>query len=305
MDIFVLLLGWYGCKIQHLDKYREIYKSLIPSLLPSAKLRFRSVTPAPVTHGIVLPPTEINAILEEIHEFYKDKSNTMVKKVIVHAFSNSGGLQLASMQNEMKSQPNKHNFKIDAIICDSLPGYTFGQWSAFRNFYKNVIVPAKYRELLDKSYVGKLLFEMSYGCFNLGMCGIMLQPAHSNARQVMWNYWKLLTAANTKTPSLFLYSTGDRVVDHNTVEAFAEIAQQASGNLGFVESFNFKDSQHVLHYYQYKTLYTQLVHDFLFHFIIISNIIFFFSLHPNFLQIHNNNKIRQALQSSKARVVKI
>lgn len=64
------------------------------------------------------------------------------------------------------------------------------------------------------------------------------------------------------SPQLYLYSEEDELIGVKDVEEYIEHVKKKL-NVQYVDSYNFKDSQHVQHFRKYPDIYKKCINEFL------------------------------------------
>ncbi|KAF9007431.1 hypothetical protein BDQ17DRAFT_1350627 [Cyathus striatus] len=247
----ILIFGWMGAKLPHIFKYTKAYEEIYPGavkILVRSEAQFfwsgkktRQAALAPVietlealgyipmkkreiTHGMPIEP-----FVPEVPP-----------RILVHAFSNGGCAQLATLSNIISSRlPSSQNTSLpktpSLLILDSAPGS--GGIRASQRAFSTAIRNPILRQLVNIFIV--LLY--AYGSI-MGL--IFRKKSILDVMQAVILSPKVLPWFGQWTRRVYLYSTGDNMVPWQEVEKHAKAAEEA----GYVvRKEKFGKSGHVAH----------------------------------------------------------
>ncbi|KAH0833499.1 hypothetical protein J3R83DRAFT_12624 [Lanmaoa asiatica] len=238
----ILVFGWMGALTRHLQHYSRKYAELYPRATqiivkcgPSffwtsergKQNRLLSVVEALETLGC-LPstnnPTQV--------------STRVRPRVLIHSFSNGGGLQLTSLGRLLSSKyPSipPSQLLVSALILDSTPAignfHTIG--IAFSIAIRNPV--ARYVALLI-IYIAHALRLSLQNIFGVETVAVRYTKALLQPRLLPW--------MNSQTPRLYIFSKKDELIPWQEVQKHAEAAKTSGLN---VRCEVYEESAHVAH----------------------------------------------------------
>jgi len=250
----VVLLGWYGSKLRHVQKYSKLYEdqgctTITAHLDPTTIMLKRDRKIGKFVD--VLVPQIANQLRP--HEGIP---------LILHAFSNGGSVVIQSLEQRLESRTTKtgktkkndktqdedwelvqSRYRHGASIFDSAPAYISVKkiLQATRAATSKPLVP--------------ILFT--------SLCGVYMQMRNISAickRKPLfpiefWNHWT--DAPAHSAIQAYVYSTADVVTD---TEKLAELVElRRSKNNQNVKTLVFDDSEHVQHLRKHPEEYTSFV----------------------------------------------
>ncbi|PPQ63247.1 hypothetical protein CVT24_005707 [Panaeolus cyanescens] len=250
----ILIFGWMGAQLSHLLKYVKPYNELYPE---SAKIivcseasffwtgssgRKRNLRPVAEALELLgcLPPSKKGS-----KSFASANIQPIIPgirpTILVHAFSNGGSWQLATLSELLESHisfEDRPNIPLwpSALILDSCPGNGGLQATqrAFSTAIRNPIIRALSRWMIRLiyfvMYIQKAILRRKFDTLE-----IMKEQLNSTS---------LLPWFGKHTRRLYIYSTKDDIIPYHDVEKHATDAESK----GFVvKRRRFDDSPHVAH----------------------------------------------------------
>lgn len=250
----VLLMGWWGAELRHVEKYAKLYHAK-----DCATVSVIADTLQVMMH--LGYPSLDNCVRDAANEVCKIIRNheTSGRKipVIVHTFSNAGTFMAERL--EVLIQQARDDLKVpccedlvllgarlDGEIFDSAPAYPdikLGFTSTNGVVFGNSIIV--------KIIVG-LLFFMA-GALSVIFNWILGLP------DVRWTFWNNMREGRLCLRQAYIYSTADNITNVTQLEELIENRKQFSN----VSVLKLEDSKHVLHMTKHPEAYGKLVDDFL------------------------------------------
>ena len=262
----VVVMGWFASKLRHVRKYSVLYEqrgcATITGSLDSNALI--AIDVAKIQEYVHLIAHEATKLLRQGDDI----------PLVVHAFSNGGGIplmQLEVMMNDATSKTtvsqedadnNKNNKdkdngeseldidwhlikdRLNAHIFDSAPAYpdfeTF--WGALHAGIGNIVV--------------------AFALFSMGAMYYMIVEALDKMKGQMAfrdMYWKHWVDSPLTTPlQAFVYSTADKITKSHKID---ELCKSREDKGVKVVRLRFDDSLHVQHMMKHKDEYCNLLDD--------------------------------------------
>ncbi|KAF8549539.1 hypothetical protein OG21DRAFT_580439 [Imleria badia] len=238
----ILIFGWMGALTRHLENYSRKYAELYPHatqiIVKCAPSFFWTSTRAQLSR--LLPVVEALEALECIPSINTttQESTRVRPRVLVHSFSNGGGLQLTSLGHLLSSKypsiPRSETL-VSALILDSSPSIgnfrTIGM--AFSIAIRNPGVRYIVLVLIYIAHAFRLSLQMVFGVETMGARYLkaLLNP-------------HLLPWMNSQTPRLYVFSKKDQLVPWQGVQQHAETAKKSGLNVRYEV---YEESAHVAH----------------------------------------------------------
>ncbi|THU94893.1 hypothetical protein K435DRAFT_860068 [Dendrothele bispora CBS 962.96] len=236
----ILVFGWMGAKLAHIHKYTKKYEELYPAatqiLIRSEPSFFFSF---PGTRRAKLRP--VVEALQALGYVSTPQSKLISQpRILVHSFSNGGGLQMLSLGQLLHSQgitPEIYRDArtISALIVDSSPG-----GEGFRNairvfaqFFPSLLIRIPLTAILTILYPFRIIRTRIFGTVPLftrlknGLAAPSILP------------W-----FDQSTPRLYIYSRQDEMVPFDEVREHVAHVREAGLN---VREEAFENSPHVAH----------------------------------------------------------
>ena len=223
----ILILSWFAAREAHIAKYVAQHRLLFPtSRILLVRCPLNHVFFPPGVRRQLLPAAQI---LKALLLADRDKNDDGAPGVLVHMFSN-GGMNSMTLLLAMLREDRKHGhvFPRHVMICDSCPGYFHWQriHRAVSHGLPSWVSPLIHLGLAINWFIG----------------GFLLRRDPPPDRQARGLNDKTLAALQTRR--LYLYGTGDDMVDWRDVEDHATRAADAGID---VRREMFPGGKHVSH----------------------------------------------------------
>ncbi|KAF8629974.1 hypothetical protein AX17_005539 [Amanita inopinata Kibby_2008] len=240
----ILLFGWMGAKLPHLQKYTNTYDRLYPSATQILVRCEASTfwTPAWLKRSTFHPAIEVLESLGCITSLNHkvnipdgpNDSNVTKHRILVHTFSNGGCAQLTTLSKQLSSFKSI-NTTTSALIFDSCPGR--GSLSSSKRAFASVIQITPLRLLFG------LFLHLVYFIYGIRrrLFGI---PSYWEGLRVQLNEPDLLPWLQKKSPRLYIYSMKDELIPWRDVESHAKDVEKWCLD---VRREMFETSMHVAH----------------------------------------------------------
>ncbi|XP_018429244.1 PREDICTED: transmembrane protein 53 [Nanorana parkeri] len=229
----VILLGWAGCKEQHLDKYSNFYRKQ-GCIVLSHTAAWRTVFFAE-SFGLRYLREEAKKLLGILYDYEIE-----VNPVMFHVFSNGGFMLYRYMTELLHSDPKMRQLHVVGTTFDSAPGN--------RNVYGSV---QALNAILRPGTAWPLRFPLLAAfAIMVFLLRIVLYPL---TRFLHENHYDAMKRDPSLWPQLYLYSRADRIVSHKDVEGMVTARRQRHLP---TESLDFQKSEHVSHYRRYPEKYS-------------------------------------------------
>lgn len=250
----VLLMGWWGAELRHVEKYAKLYHAK-----DCATVSVIADTLQVMMHlGYPCLDNCVRDAAKEVCRIIRNHETSGRKiPVIVHTFSNAGTFMAERL--EVLIQQARDDLKVpccedlvllgarlDGEIFDSAPAYPdikLGFTSTNGVVFGNSIIV--------KIIVG-LLFFMA-GALSVIFNWILGLP------DVRWTFWNNMREGRLCLRQAYIYSTADNITNVTQLEELIENRKQFSN----VSVLKLEDSKHVLHMTKHPEAYGKLVDDFL------------------------------------------
>lgn len=250
----VVLLGWWGAKPHHLDKYAGLYGEILPGVITVAGTADSS---AVLTMDTAKLREHAQDALDTISHLLDQEQPQNIPRpplpIIIHIFSNGGGFvwqQMLKLLNEdsTATEDSRIRHRICAHVVDSCPAYP--TWTTAVAALEGSGIAAKGGILL----VGlmKAVFFLMYSV-EIGWNMILGRPNR------LLVYWNELMNSQWRIPQGFIYSSIDKMVDPVHLEDFIRNRRLQSEE---VSVLRFDDSPHVQHFRVHPQEYQDFVKTF-------------------------------------------
>ncbi|KAG0708698.1 hypothetical protein DFH29DRAFT_428516 [Suillus ampliporus] len=234
----ILIFGWMGAELRHLQNYTRAYAKLYPDasqiivqcnsdlFWTTNGVRKRSLKPV------------IDA-LEALHCLSSSSSAQRPPRMLTHAFSNGGSLQMTllgyMLQQKYGSASVPESFT-SALILDSCPAV--GNLESIKHAVSTVV-----RNPIIKPIVLAIVHTVHSIRFGLSLLFDKRMIMLENLQIEMWNP-RILLWMGLHTPRLYLFSRKDKLVSWQEVMRHAETAKKCGMD---VRCELFEESEHVAH----------------------------------------------------------
>lgn len=259
-EAVVLLLGWWGAKLRHVQKYSQLY---------------RDRNCATVT-AIIDPKDLLRLFLSDnLDEFAQqvasevatkvrtiDKQNQKQKSrtpVIIHAFSNGGAAnvwRLNVLINQAKNKRDKKKLspaeqdlllvgdRLEVVLFDSAPCFPSipTALKAINQAISNPFVRLLAWLILSLQAFLAFLLRKTFGKHDYNT-----------------EFWNHMTYSTLARHQIFVYSSFDEVCDVKRLEELIDMKKQSHDHDVTVQKFD--DSEHVQHLLKYPKEYNRLLDE--------------------------------------------
>lgn len=294
----VVLMGWWGAKPRHLDKYVELYQDI----LPSAAIIAGTATPRSIL------VKDDDRLAQFAREGLQATASTMLENenahlpILVHVFSNGGGYVWHQMMNilddpeaaldighdspvlygtdshngiDPRMHYNNHglspNLSISTMDTEETPLRANTTLSVLRQNIRCQIYdssPAYPRfdsgiaALEGSGMITNRIAMVLFKC--LFLMAYWVESLWDRLRQRphrLFQYWNDLLESEWDIPQGFIYSKVDRMVDADHLQEFIEERQQRLAVP--VSVLRFDDSPHVQHFRYHPEQYREFLDKFI------------------------------------------
>ncbi|KAH7915584.1 hypothetical protein BJ138DRAFT_1169779 [Hygrophoropsis aurantiaca] len=244
----VLIFGWMGAQLRHLNNYTRSYDKLYPNatqVLVRSEAHFWWMSARAKRRQLQSIADVLNSLgclplpKDDFSHATSNEAKLQHPRILTHVFSNGGAMQCAALGKLFatnRSGPSISPLAVSAIVLDSCPsGATFN--SIRRAFTAAVPSPA----------VRYLAIVFSYGLHLFHSLFWVLSGKQIDRLEVLKRDLfnpHVLPWMDSKTPRLYIYSRGDAVIPWTQVEEHVNASKENGLN---VHSELFQDSQHVAH----------------------------------------------------------
>ena len=250
----VLLMGWWGAELRHVEKYAQLYSqkdcATVSVIADTLQVMMHLGYPC-LDNCVRDAATAVSGIIRD-HE----KSGRKIP-VIIHTFSNAGTFMAERL--EVLIQQAREDLKVpccedlvllgerlDGEIFDSAPAYPdikLGFTSTNGVVFGNSIIV--------KVIVG-ILFFLAGAMWVI--CNWIL-----GLPDVRWTFWNNMREGRLCLRQAYIYSTADDITNVQQLEDLIENRKEFSN----VSVLKFEDSKHVLHMMKHPKSYERMIDDFL------------------------------------------
>lgn len=197
------------------------------------------------TGNMFYKENNLKVIAGKLLELLKDLSLDE-NPIIVHAFSNGGGMMYRYISEHKRKSPQHKNVNIVGAIFDSLPAER-----------KAKIAVRALMTSLTTNIIFKLLLGLLLYIFLVGRDVFQTLFSFSKRKATYWDY---MYNESGKWPSLYLYSKADEIVNYLYVEA---VIEHRKGLGCDIQSLCWNDSAHVQHLRAHRESYVSNCHRFI------------------------------------------
>ncbi|KAM9952637.1 hypothetical protein ACTFIR_007691 [Dictyostelium discoideum] len=226
----VVVLGWMGCRREHLLKYVDQWRKRGFNTFSFCSKPIQLLVP-----GVI--QNKGDEMLEQIKKYLKENRNC--KSVIFNAFSNGGGFYYAHMVRQIHEREDCKWMAplVKGTVLDSLPAIRpLSIYSAFRLTSPNMFV----------TFLLALVVPLFVILF----------------WSKMSSYQQILTSKKNQWQHLIFYSKADTIVHSDDID---NLVGKIKNNLSDVNHLDYKcfdDSPHVLHMRAHPKIYEDKLNHF-------------------------------------------
>lgn len=249
--VLVVVIGWWSSLDRHVEKYASLYK----------RFGYQTYTYNPPPSLFFKPWQYDNAtkpVLKDILQLAKENN---CNNLVFHGFSNNGCVLYHSFQRNFVID---RDIKVAAGIYDSCPGIV-----DVPSFYKALFAAQvspfiKYSALVPFFVLPVLILSSNHPLLSTGsLFAVYLSTTFLIQKKYDLNHIQTnvkFSEYNPKYQELYLYSEGDRVVNHKVIEAAIARVKNESDN---VKEVKFDNSDHCAHYPKYPMKYSKSILQFI------------------------------------------
>lgn len=244
----ILIFGWGDGLPKHVAKYAEGFAQLYPAarqilvLGPISKVFFAS---------LARRVTDMTPVVEALKDYVSPQA-TKKSKIMVHAMSNTGGSNYASMLQAYRDKYNKP-FPHQLVVFDSTPGSPewswkrMGQWSRAMSMGIAGFFP--WPEFVTRFFMGFATMVVYIAGFLSGE-----EPAGKFSVRVMDD----TSYISIETKKLYLYSKEDDLISYEDIEQYQAHAKTRGYE---TKAVTFQGSPHVGHMRHHPEKYWGAIQD--------------------------------------------
>ena len=234
----VLIFGWLGGQIRHVNKYAAIYN------------RLGCCTIAGVADSVAIMTSNQQALetmaVDAACQAAAILQNHPTVPLVVHCFSNGGAFVVEHLELVMQRCPNDDDLqlcreRLQLQLFDSAPAYMHIS-SGMR--------------AIGSSVTNSLVRWLAVSCFLIFgiVSGVVLILLGRPGRPKQ--FWTRMSESRAASKQVFFYSTSDNITDHVKIE---ELIARRRGMGVDVKEYKFEDSGHVAHYRKHPKVYEQAI----------------------------------------------
>lgn len=249
--VLIVVLGWWSALDKHVQKYATMYqkngyKTFVYN--PSGTLVFR-----PISFSFA-----IGHLLDEI---LMTAEKNECDSLLFHSFSNNGCFIFHALRKKL--QRRSYPIKVVGAIFDSCPGLI-----NMKTFYKAIfaakissafklfsISPVIYLIWLILATRKRILFKL-VALVSPFFVNHILQQRYAKKHLNSHLYYKSL---NAHYEDMYIYSTGDHIINPKAIESAVEKIRSAHGNSLLC---HFEGSDHCAHFTKHPIAYEEAVINF-------------------------------------------
>ena len=248
----VVLLGWFGCRLRHVQKYSKLYEDRGCATITCC-LDERTV----MTVDYFKLDELAQDVVRESAKLLRlgGDGETAQRPVILHAFSNGGGLALQTIElklAKMEKDPTifgpdwqvfHQGLRRGAEVFDSAPAFL--AYSALRG----AITSGISSPIIQAIFLAMVTLLMSWSEF----CSLL--AGKPTFRQSYWTHW--MTAPPIVPLQAYVYSSADPITDCSKLDELIEALRKKKGLQ--ILSKRFSDTNHVQHMIKHKGEYCNVL----------------------------------------------
>lgn len=243
----VCIFGWTGSHDKNLGKFSQIYTDL----------GYHTIRISP-SFGMVFAtrPYKHKDYTEKLLQLMRDQYGLAENKIFVHIISNAGACVF--LQNVVDIHDSVYVSNDRALDVKDIS--FFGKNQVGTLFDSCVGLNTSYRTLIEGvagSVSGSALIKYAVGVSIASFVWALL-PFFPNNYYVRG--FKKCTMDRRQLPSLFIYSTGDKLIDPAQIAKLCALKRETFPGM-YIKQAVFEDAEHVLIYKKYPEQYVELIKE--------------------------------------------
>ena len=249
----VVLFGWFGCRLRHVQKYSKLYEDRGCATI-TCYLDERTVMTADYFKANELAEDVVRETAKLLR--LGGDGETAQRPVILHAFSNGGGLALQTIELKLAKlekdatvfgpdwQVFRQGLRRGAEVFDSAPAFL--TWGTMQGAVTSGIS----NPILQTIFLAVVASIVVWTEF----CSLL-----AGKRSFIKEYWvHWLTAPPVVSVQAYLYSSADPITISSKIDELIEVLRKNKKGLR-VLSKRFNDTHHVQHMIKHKKEYCELL----------------------------------------------
>lgn len=243
----VVVLGWFGSKLRHVEKYSALYQARHCATITGH---------LDETTVMLLDTAKINEFAKQVvHQAAKLLRTSNEIPLVLHAFSNGGGLVIKAIENHLDRMDDKADVEPDWLIVKERLAKGAEFFDSAPVYIHPYAIQNAVRAGLPNPIVRFLSSLVMWFLIHLGNLMAFLHGRH-NFRDRYWHHWT--TSAKHSPVQAYVYSTADDITDPAKVEELTTIRAKKGVR---VLTKRFDDSGHVQHLLKHRSEYCALLDE--------------------------------------------
>ncbi|PFH51089.1 hypothetical protein AMATHDRAFT_59790 [Amanita thiersii Skay4041] len=247
----IIIFGWMGAKLPHLQKYTAGYDQLYPNAT-QILVRCEAVSfwmpewmKRNSLHSVIQSLEALGCITKDSTS---SNGTNQKHRILVHVFSNGGCVQLLTLRRQLGSYQTA-NTSSSAIIFDSCPGS--GSLDVSKRAFASVVRFAPLRVLV--TFCLYIFYFISF--IRRKLFGV---PTFFERMRIQLAKASILPWLHKGSPRLYVYSKKDDLIPWMDVEAHAQDAEACCQD---VRMERYETSMHVAHIRQDPERYWRAIQE--------------------------------------------
>ena len=260
----VLLLGWWGSKMRHVQKYSELYHERDCDTVTAI------VDPKTITcFDLYMLDDFARQVASDVAEkvrFIESKNDDKAKKipVLTHAFSNGGVYPLwrlevlierARMNQGAENEASHQLSQIDQdllLVGDRLQVQLFDSSPCFPHTLSAL-------KAMDHAISNPMIRQVTRIALLVKIFFAQILRLILGTTDRRMDFWKAMKVSRLAPHHAYVYSPSDEICDVELLEELIDAKKQQHNSSVTVQKFD--DSDHVQHVRKYPKEYNQLLDD--------------------------------------------